>query len=149
MRKEREQSIVAQAEEIGEMVDGLIKRMSFPGREVEILTAGLKKKAAFLVYNIRQSLSTIQYTLCRRYLLKALSDLYALSYYNYVSRRVGCFSSGPYLSLAHKLEELKKRIQFLDKALRMKEGTRPRPFLPPRDGLEEKTSISLEPGRGG
>lgn len=113
--------IVEKAEEIEKDIKELIGKISLVGIGFEILITGLRKTAFSVVNNITQGISEFQNEKCVEYLQKSLSQLKALEYYNYISRKVGYFSSTPYLQLKEKIKDMREHLYLSVKSLKLQE----------------------------
>lgn len=113
--------IVEKAEEIEKDIKELIGKISLVGIGFEILITGLKKTAFSVVNNITQGVSEFQNEKCLDYLQKSLSQLKTLEYYNYISRKVGYFSSTPYLQLKEKIKNMREHLFLSVKSLKLQE----------------------------
>lgn len=102
--------IVEKAEELEKEITDLTRKISLEGTGVEILRTGLRKTSVAVVYNITQCVSEFHEEQCLKYLQRSLSELQALEYYNYVSRKVGYFSSSSYLHLRERIKDMKEHL---------------------------------------
>ena len=121
MNKEGENKIIIEkVEEIEEIINELANKLSLIETGMEILSSEMKKTVVSVLYYTTQGFSEYRLDLSFKYLQMSLSLLRMLEYYNYVSRKVGYFSSSPYLLLRDKIRDVERQILLSMRNLRQK-----------------------------
>jgi len=110
--------IVKKVEEIEKEVYELTEEISLGGRGMGILRTGLRKTAVSAASNIAQGVSEFKKKEGLMYLQESLAQLRTLDYYNFISRKIGYFSSSQYLRLKEMVRDITERVSLSLKDLK-------------------------------
>lgn len=107
--KKASEFIVEEAEEIEREIYELTGKVSSEALGMGILKSGLRKTAVSVAQNISQAVSEFPNKKCLMYIQKTLSLLRVLNYYNFISRKIGYFTSSQYIRLKKKIKDITER----------------------------------------
>jgi len=115
MKKEvNEKSIVEKAKEIEKEIYKLTEKTSLKWKGIGILRKGIRKTTVVAVFNITQGVSESENKSCLMYFQKSLSQLKALNYYNFISRKIGYFSHSQHLRLKKMIKDITEGLSLED-----------------------------------
>ncbi|MFB0566347.1 MAG: four helix bundle protein [Candidatus Aminicenantaceae bacterium] len=112
-------SIVEKAEEIEKEIYELTGKVFCGTSGIGILKSGLRKTAVSIAQNIAQAVLEFPNKKCLMYIQKSLSLLKTLNYYNFISRKIGYFTSSQYFRLKKKIKDITERTSLALKNFRV------------------------------